>query len=38
MRQTELVNYRDDNENPALKRFLDLLAERYPSPPPALGE
>ncbi len=22
----------DDNENPALKRFLDLLAERYPSP------
>ncbi|MET4184796.1 DNA-binding transcriptional LysR family regulator [Bradyrhizobium sp. JR7.2] len=26
--------WRDDNENPALKRFLDLLAERYPSPPP----
>ncbi|QQO16741.1 LysR family transcriptional regulator [Bradyrhizobium diazoefficiens] len=29
--------WRQDNENPALKRFLDLLAERYPSPPPALG-
>jgi DNA-binding transcriptional LysR family regulator len=28
------AHWRDDNENPALKRFLDLLAERYPSPPP----
>ncbi|SFH66171.1 LysR family transcriptional regulator [Bradyrhizobium sp. Gha] len=27
-----------DNENPALKRFLNLLAERYPSPPPVLVE
>lgn len=25
--------WRKDNENPALTRFLDLLAERYPSPP-----
>lgn len=32
------AHWRDDNENPALKRCLDLLAERYPSPPPALGE
>lgn len=32
------AHWRDDNENPALKRFLDLLAERYPSPPPAPGE
>lgn len=32
------AHWRDDNENPALKRFLDLLAERYPSPPPALGD
>ncbi|MHC6154782.1 LysR family transcriptional regulator [Bradyrhizobium elkanii] len=24
-----------DNENPVLKRFLDLLTERYPSPSPA---
>ncbi|MBR1160570.1 LysR family transcriptional regulator [Bradyrhizobium elkanii] len=32
------AHWRDDNENPALKRFLSLLAERYPSPPPALGE
>ncbi|MFT4120818.1 LysR family transcriptional regulator [Bradyrhizobium sp.] len=32
------VHWRDDNENPALKRFLNLLAERYPSPPAALGE
>lgn len=32
------AHWRDDNENPALKRFLNLLAERYPSPPPALGE
>ncbi|WP_407119458.1 LysR substrate-binding domain-containing protein [Bradyrhizobium sp. LMG 9283] len=32
------AHWRDDNENPALKRFLDLLAERYPSPPPVLGE
>lgn len=31
------AHWRDDNENPALKRFLDLLTERYPSPPPALG-
>ncbi|MFK4583732.1 LysR family transcriptional regulator [Bradyrhizobium ottawaense] len=31
------AHWRDDNENPALKRFLNLLAERYPSPPPALG-
>ncbi len=31
------AHWRDDNENPTLKRFLDLLAERYPSPPPALG-
>ncbi|MBW5440496.1 LysR family transcriptional regulator [Bradyrhizobium canariense] len=28
------AHWRDDNENPALKRFLDLLVERYPSPPP----
>lgn len=26
------------NENPALKRFLHLLAERYPSPPATRGE
>lgn len=32
------AHWRDDNENPALKRFLDMLAERYPSPPPVLGE
>lgn len=32
------AHWRDENENPALKRFLNLLAERYPSPPPALGE
>ncbi|OKO76956.1 LysR family transcriptional regulator [Bradyrhizobium sp. NAS80.1] len=32
------AHWRDDNDNPALKRFLKLLAERYPSPPPALGE
>ena len=31
------AHWRDDNENPALKRFLNLLTERYPSPPPALG-
>lgn len=31
------AHWRDDNENPALKRFLNLLAERYPSPPPAVG-
>ncbi|WP_448040567.1 LysR family transcriptional regulator [Bradyrhizobium liaoningense] len=31
------AHWRGDNENPALKRFLNLLAERYPSPPPALG-
>lgn len=32
------AHWRDDNENPALKRFLNLLAERYPSPPPAVGD
>jgi DNA-binding transcriptional LysR family regulator len=32
------AHWRDDNENPALKRFLELLSERYPSPPPALAE
>ncbi|AJA60696.1 MULTISPECIES: LysR family transcriptional regulator [Bradyrhizobium] len=32
------AHWRDDNENPALKRFLDLLSERYPSPPPAPEE
>ncbi|MCG2632492.1 LysR family transcriptional regulator [Bradyrhizobium sp. WYCCWR 13023] len=32
------AHWRDDNENPALRRFLSLLAERYPSPPPVLGE
>ncbi|MDA9433553.1 LysR family transcriptional regulator [Bradyrhizobium sp. CCBAU 51627] len=32
------AQWRDDNENPVLKRFLNLLAERYPSPPPDLGE
>lgn len=32
------AHWRHDNENPALKRFLNLLAERYPSPPPALGD
>jgi DNA-binding transcriptional LysR family regulator len=32
------AHWRDDNENPVLRGFLDLLAERYPSPPPALGE
>jgi DNA-binding transcriptional LysR family regulator len=32
------AHWRDDNENPALKRFLNLLTERYPSPPPVLGE
>ncbi|MCP2218448.1 MULTISPECIES: LysR family transcriptional regulator [Bradyrhizobium] len=31
------AHWREDNDNPALKRFLNLLAERYPSPPPALG-
>lgn len=31
------AHWREDNENPALKRFLNLLKERYPSPPPALG-
>lgn len=25
--------WRDDNENPALAAFLNLLSERYPSPP-----
>lgn len=32
------AHWREDNENPALKRFLNLLAERYPSPPPAVGD
>ncbi|MFT4120865.1 LysR family transcriptional regulator [Bradyrhizobium sp.] len=32
------AHWREENENPALKRFLGLLAERYPSPSPALGE
>lgn len=32
------AHWRDDSENPALKRFLNLLKERYPSPPPILGE
>ena len=32
------AHWLDNNENPALKRFLSLLAERYPSPPPALGK
>ncbi|MGY4238304.1 DNA-binding transcriptional LysR family regulator [Bradyrhizobium sp. USDA 4449] len=32
------AHWRNDNENPALKRFLSLLAERYPSPPPVVGE
>ncbi|MFB9266592.1 LysR family transcriptional regulator [Bradyrhizobium erythrophlei] len=27
-----------DNESPTLRHFLNLLAERYPSPPPAPGE
>lgn len=27
------AHWREDNENPALQRFLALLAERYPSPP-----
>jgi DNA-binding transcriptional LysR family regulator len=31
-------HWRDGNENPALMRFLSLLTQRYPSPPPALGE
>ncbi|WP_298363124.1 LysR family transcriptional regulator [uncultured Bradyrhizobium sp.] len=30
------AHWRGDNGNPALKRFLSLLAERYPSPPTAL--
>lgn len=32
------AHWRDDNENPALKRFLNLLAELYPSPSPAPAE
>lgn len=28
------AHWRDDNENPALDRFVELLAERYPSLPP----
>ncbi|PIT00823.1 LysR family transcriptional regulator [Bradyrhizobium nitroreducens] len=32
------AHWRDDNENPALKRFLNLLAKRYPSAPAAVGE
>ncbi|WP_245448291.1 LysR family transcriptional regulator [Bradyrhizobium nitroreducens] len=31
------AHWRDDNENPALQRFLSLLAERYPSPPAGEG-
>lgn len=31
------AHWREDNQNPALKRFLNLLAERYPSPPPTPG-
>lgn len=27
------AHWREDNENPALQRFLGLLTERYPSPP-----
>lgn len=27
------AHWREDNENPALRRFLALLTERYPSPP-----
>jgi DNA-binding transcriptional LysR family regulator len=30
------VQWRADNDNPALERFLNLLAERYPSASPAL--
>lgn len=29
------AHWRADNGNPALKRFLNILAERYPSPPTA---
>ncbi len=29
------AHWRADNENPVLKRLLELLAERYPSPPTA---
>lgn len=32
------VHWREDNENPTLKRFLQLLAERYPSPPSDLAD
>lgn len=32
------AHWRGDNDNPTLKRFLSILAERYPSPPPALGD
>ncbi|MCK1723046.1 LysR family transcriptional regulator [Bradyrhizobium sp. 141] len=32
------AHWRDDNENPPLKRFIDLLAERYPSPPSVLAD
>ena len=31
------AHWREDNQNPALRRFLNLLAERYPSPPPTPG-
>ena len=30
------AHWRDDNENPALRHFLSLLAKRYPSSPPVL--
>ncbi|MGY8632085.1 LysR family transcriptional regulator [Bradyrhizobium sp. 14AA] len=32
------AHWREDNDNPVLKRFLSLLAERYPSPPPGPEE
>ncbi|MBR0733171.1 LysR family transcriptional regulator [Bradyrhizobium japonicum] len=32
------AHWRHDSDNPILHRFLDLLTERYPSPPPPLGE
>lgn len=32
------AHWREDNENPALKRFLDLVVNRYPSLPSALVE
>lgn len=32
------AHWREDNENPALKRMLNLLTERYPSPPAVPGK